>query len=77
MAIVWGEPIQQAGSPRGLYAIDLSAGSIRRLNTPGLKGEDVGNTVALARAPHIAAPTPGEISDSDFILSGFAQMAPE
>ncbi|MBI3667197.1 MAG: protein kinase [Acidobacteria bacterium] len=37
-AVAWGEPLGQTASAPGFYAIDLSAGSIRRLNSPGLNG---------------------------------------
>ncbi len=48
IAVLWGEPIGQAASRPGYYAIDLTAGSIRRMNNPGLNGAD-GGTAALAR----------------------------
>jgi eukaryotic-like serine/threonine-protein kinase len=39
-AVAWGEPLGQAASSPGFYAIDLSSGSLRRLNSPGLSGAD-------------------------------------
>jgi hypothetical protein len=46
--VVWGEPIGQPASARGLYAFDLASGSMKRLSPPGLNAADV---TAFAVAP--------------------------
>jgi hypothetical protein len=49
-AVAWGEPLGQMASAPGFYAIDLSSGSIRRLNSLGLNGADgLGFTVAIIK----------------------------
>src|SRR5258705_5547795 len=36
IALVWGQPMGQPPSALGLYAFDLSSGSMKRLSPPGL-----------------------------------------
>ena len=39
--LAWGQPIGQPASALGLYAIDLSSGSTRRLTPPGFTASDI------------------------------------
>ena len=46
--VIWGEPVGQPASARGLYVVDLASGSMKRLSPPGLNAADV---TAFAVAP--------------------------
>jgi len=46
--VIWGEPVGRSASARGLYAVDIASGSMKRLSPPGLNSADV---TAYAVAP--------------------------
>jgi eukaryotic-like serine/threonine-protein kinase len=39
--VIWGEPVGQPASARGMYAVDIASGSMRRVSPPGLNAADV------------------------------------
>jgi eukaryotic-like serine/threonine-protein kinase len=46
--LAWGQPIGQSASALGLYAIDVSSGSTKRLTPPGFKASDITGYAAAA-----------------------------
>ena len=77
-ALVWGQPIGPAASSLGLYAFDLSSGSMKRLSPPGLKPADVtAFAVAADGKSVIAAVNSGTLTRiTSFPASGSATEQP-
>ena len=77
-ALVWGQPIGQAASVLGLYALDLASGSMKRLSPRGLNPADVtAFAVAADGKSVIAAVNSGALTRiTSFPASGAATEQP-